>query len=153
MHFHFQSTLKDSIFSVQMRSVKTVLNTKRLSSVPWFLGLGVKMGPLPKHPGGGHGTPLQYHCLENCWTEELGGLQSWGLRESDTTERLSTHSCQSITGWQRSLKKGPKAGSGPGQQGNPYRPAGESRVPVRWPLTELCLSSIILEFKYNPDKC
>ena len=29
-----------------------------------------------RSPGGGHGTPLQYSCLENPWTEELGGLQS-----------------------------------------------------------------------------
>ena len=25
------------------------------------------------------------------WTEELGGLQSMGRKESDTTERLHTH--------------------------------------------------------------
>ena len=25
------------------------------------------------------------------WTEEPGGLQSWGRKESDTTEQLSTH--------------------------------------------------------------
>ena len=28
------------------------------------------------------------------WTEEPGGLQSMGVSESDTTERLSTHSCR-----------------------------------------------------------
>ena len=27
---------------------------------------------------------------ESPWTEEAGGLQSMGLQESDTTERLST---------------------------------------------------------------
>ena len=27
-------------------------------------------------PGGGHGNPLQYSCLENSWPEEPGGLQS-----------------------------------------------------------------------------
>ena len=27
------------------------------------------------------------------WTEEPGRLQSMGLQESDTTERLSTHTC------------------------------------------------------------
>ena len=27
-------------------------------------------------PGGGHGNPLQYFCLENSWPEEPGGLQS-----------------------------------------------------------------------------
>ena len=31
-----------------------------------------------RSPGGGHGTPLQYSCLENPWTEEPGGLQSMG---------------------------------------------------------------------------
>ena len=30
--------------------------------------------------GGGHGKPLQYSCLENPWTEELGGLQLIGLQ-------------------------------------------------------------------------
>ena len=31
-----------------------------------------------RFPGGGHGNPLQYSCLENPipWTEEPGGLQS-----------------------------------------------------------------------------
>ena len=29
--------------------------------------------------GEGNGTPLQYSCLENPWTEEPGGLQSLGL--------------------------------------------------------------------------
>ena len=28
--------------------------------------------------GEGNGTPLQYSCLENPWTEEPGGLQSMG---------------------------------------------------------------------------
>ena len=36
-----------------------------------------------KSPGGGHGNPLQYSCLENLMTEELGSLQS---PELDTTE-------------------------------------------------------------------
>ena len=30
--------------------------------------------------GGGNSNPLQYSCLENAWTEELGGLQSIGLQ-------------------------------------------------------------------------
>ena len=34
---------------------------------------------LGRSPGGGHGNPLQYSCLENPWTEELGGLQFMGL--------------------------------------------------------------------------
>ena len=31
-------------------------------------------------PGGGHGNPLQYSCLENPWTEEPGRLQSTGSK-------------------------------------------------------------------------
>ena len=43
-------------------------------------------GPIPgsgRSPGGGHGHPLQYSCLENSMDEEPGGE---GCRESDTTE-------------------------------------------------------------------
>ena len=38
---------------------------------------------LGRSPGGGHGNPLQYSCLENpqrIWTEEPCGLQSVGLQ-------------------------------------------------------------------------
>ena len=31
-----------------------------------------------RSPGGGHGNPLQYSCLENPMEEEPGGLQSMG---------------------------------------------------------------------------
>ena len=33
-----------------------------------------------RSPGGGHGNPLQYSCLENPMEEEPGGLQSTGLQ-------------------------------------------------------------------------
>ena len=50
-----------------------------LGSIP---GLG-------RSPGGEHGNPLQYSCLENPMEEESGGLQSiksvWD-KEWDTTE-------------------------------------------------------------------
>ena len=40
-------------------------------------------------PGGGHGNPLQYSCLENPHGQRtLAGYSSWGCKES--TERLST---------------------------------------------------------------
>ena len=35
---------------------------------------------LGRSPGGGHGNPLQYSCLENPWTEEPGGLHSMQSR-------------------------------------------------------------------------
>ena len=41
----------------------------------WVQPLG-----LGRCPGGGHGNPLQYSCLENPWTEEPGRLQSMRLQ-------------------------------------------------------------------------
>ena len=42
-------------------------------------------------PGEGHGNPFQYSCLENPHGQRsLVGYSPWGLKESDTTERLST---------------------------------------------------------------
>ena len=46
------------------------------------------LGSIPgsgRSPGEGNDNSLQHSCL----TEELGGLQSTGRKESDTTERLS----------------------------------------------------------------
>ena len=52
-----------------------------LGSIP---GLG-------RSPGGGHGNPLQYSCLENPHGQRsLAGCSPWGRKELDTTERLST---------------------------------------------------------------
>ena len=43
-------------------------------------------------PGGGHGNPLQYSCLENPQGQRsLVSYSPWGHEESGTTERLSTH--------------------------------------------------------------
>ena len=33
-----------------------------------------------RSPGEGNDNPLQYSCLGNPWTEEPGGLQSWGRK-------------------------------------------------------------------------
>ena len=41
-------------------------------------------------PGGGHGIPVQYSCLENFHGQRLLGYSPWGCKESDTTERLCT---------------------------------------------------------------
>ena len=35
---------------------------------------------LGRSPGGGHGNPLQYSCLENPMDREPGGLQFIGLQ-------------------------------------------------------------------------
>ena len=46
---------------------------------------------LGRSPGGGHGNPLQYSCLENPHGQRsLVGYSPWGHKELDTTERLST---------------------------------------------------------------
>ena len=52
------------------------------------------LGSIPRlgrSPGGGHGNPLQYSCLENPHGQRnLAGYSPWGLKESDTIEQLST---------------------------------------------------------------
>ena len=45
------------------------------------------------------------------WTEELGGLQSTGHKESDTTERLLFHFHYDIKSLQRARKQAEKVGS------------------------------------------
>ena len=46
---------------------------------------------LERSPGGGHGNPLQYSCLENPhWQRSLVGYSPWGRKELDMTEWLST---------------------------------------------------------------
>ena len=52
------------------------------------LGLILRLG---RSPGGGHGNPLQYSCLENPHGQRSpAGYSPWGHKESDMTERLST---------------------------------------------------------------
>ena len=58
-----------------------------LGSIP---GLG-------RFPGGGHGNPLQYSCLENPHGQRsLVGYSPWGCKESDMTEWLSTQHMEAI---------------------------------------------------------
>ena len=50
-----------------------------------ILGLG-------RFPGGGHGNPLQYSCLENPMDREgMIGYSSQDHKKSHTTEQLSMH--------------------------------------------------------------
>ena len=56
-------------------------NTGDLASIP---GLG-------RCPGGRHGNPVQYSCLENPHGQKsLAGYSPWGPKEGDTTELIST---------------------------------------------------------------
>ena len=62
-------------------SKESSCNAGDLGSIPGF----------EQSPGGGHGNPLQYSCLENPHGQRsLVGYSSWGRKESDTTERLRT---------------------------------------------------------------
>ena len=71
--------------------VKNALSNERdirdLDSIP---GLG-------KSPGGGHGNPLQYSCLENAmvrgawWAKVHGVAKSW-----TQLKRLSMHACKHL---------------------------------------------------------
>ena len=51
------------------------------------------MGLIPglgRFPGGGHGNPVQYSCLENPYGQRsLAGFSPWGGKELDTTEATS----------------------------------------------------------------
>ena len=61
---------------------ESACNARDLGSTP---GLG-------RSPGEGHGNSLQYSCLENpCGKRSLVGYSPQGHKESDMTERLSTH--------------------------------------------------------------
>ena len=57
--------------------------------------LGLISG-LGRPPGGTHGNPLQYSCLENPHGQRsLAGYSPWGHKELDTSKELSTtqHAC------------------------------------------------------------
>ena len=53
-------------------------------NVGLILGLG-------RSPGGGHGNPLQYSCLENPMDRRAQWATGHGFAESDTTESLRTY--------------------------------------------------------------
>ena len=57
-------------------------NSGDLGSIP---GLG-------RSPGGGHGKPLRYSCLENPHGQRSQvGYSPWAHKEENTTEQLSPH--------------------------------------------------------------
>ena len=66
-----------SKFPCGLAGKESACNAGDLDSIP---GLG-------RSPGGGHGNPLQYSCLENPHGQmSLAGYSPWGHKESDTTE-------------------------------------------------------------------
>ena len=69
-----------------------------LGSIP---GLG-------SSPGGGHGNPLQYSCLENPMMEESGRLQSMGSQRAGHTE-ATEHACTRALEASFALRSGPRS--------------------------------------------
>src|SRR5574342_364720 len=77
----FDSSLPSPGFPGGSAGKESACNAEYLGSIS---GLG-------RSPGGGHGNPLQYSCLENLHgRSSLTGCSPWGCKESDTSERLST---------------------------------------------------------------
>ena len=65
-------------FSGGSDSKESIWNVGDLGSVP---GSG-------RSPGGGHGNPLQYSCLENPYAQRsLAGCSPLGCKESDANEQ------------------------------------------------------------------
>ena len=68
-------------FSGGLDSKESARNAGDLGSIPG----------LERCPGGGHGNPFWYSCLENPQGQmSLLGYSPWGCKESNVTERLST---------------------------------------------------------------
>ena len=51
---------------------------------------------LGKSPGGGHGNPFQYSCLENPLDRGASRVAVHGVAESDTTEMLYHGTCTAL---------------------------------------------------------
>ena len=69
-------------------------NAKELGSIPGF----------GRSPGGGHGNPLRYSCLEKPHGQRSSaGYSPWGRKELDMTEQLSEQYIISLAesqGWE-----------------------------------------------------
>ena len=57
------------------------------------------LGSIPvsgRSPGGGHGNPLKYSCLENGMDRGAWRASLWGCTESDMTEATKQHTAYII---------------------------------------------------------
>ena len=65
-----------------------------VKNLPANAGDAGDMGSFPgsgRSPGGGHGNPLQYSCLENPMDRAWWATIPWGGKKLDMTERTYTH--------------------------------------------------------------
>ena len=115
---HLDSVLKsrDITLSTKVYKVKAIVfpggsDGKESACTVGDLGLIPGLG---RSPGGGHGNPLQYSCLENPrgW-RSLAGYSPWGQKESDTAERRRTRGLPSgqVRLWELDRKEGRTAKS------------------------------------------
>ena len=80
IHVIYQLAFNSGIFDILLFFIEAC-NAGDLSSIPGWR----------RSPGGGHGNPLQYSCLENPQGQRsLAGCSPWVHKELDTTEWLST---------------------------------------------------------------
>ena len=70
----------------QLRVSQLALVVKNLPAVAGDLRDTDLIAGLGRSLGGGPGSPLRILAWRIPWIEEDGRLQSWGLKESDTTE-------------------------------------------------------------------
>ena len=79
---------------------ESTCNLEDLGSIP-----GLK-----RSPGGGHGSPLQYSCLEHPHGQRgLAGCRAWGRRESDATEPSTLYSSKALLAvWKSPGSRGKK---------------------------------------------
>ena len=71
----------------EARASLVALGVKNLLAIATDLRDASSVPELERAPGGGHGNPPQYSCLENPMDRgSLVGCRLWGLTESDTTE-------------------------------------------------------------------
>ena len=84
---YYKQSRDDLGFPGGSDSKESTCNAGDLGSIP---GLGGS-------PGGRHGYPLQYSCVENPHgLRSLVGYSPWGHKESDTTEQPSTQHTETI---------------------------------------------------------
>ena len=85
---HTYKSFKSKISTMEKWEVTLCMGGTWVKNLPAIAGDRRYMGSIPRSgrpPGGGHGNPLQYSCLENPMDRRTWWVPSpWGHKESDT---------------------------------------------------------------------
>ena len=74
-----------------IKALAASLVAQKVENLPAMQETGVRSLGWEDPPGGGHGHPLQYSCLENPHGQRgLVGCSPWGCKESDKATQQST---------------------------------------------------------------